>query len=253
MVGVIGVNYRISKCWPRTVSVCFSFRRLLRRTARPSGAHCRCRSGLRSVERRVCRDRNGRNLADAGRERFGNGGHCGREYETYAGYCRQTFRYVGAKQHQCDRLRAGSFGDQHLLCHRFPLASQSVECDSRLVFLSEYQVLNLFICGIGTVGGSLMTNPRPAGKADGGKRIEVAREMRASSTEVEQCSGAMVSTLPISVKNLKPTGCPATHETIRDEVIGMNIFNSVFVDCTASPDIASLYKDFLQHNISVVA
>ena len=33
----------------------------------------------------------------------------------------------------------------------------------------------------------------------------------------------------------------------------MNIFNSVFVDCTASADIASLYKDFLQHNISVVA
>lgn len=33
----------------------------------------------------------------------------------------------------------------------------------------------------------------------------------------------------------------------------MNIFNSVFVDCTASPDIASLYKDLLQHNISVVA
>ena len=42
-------------------------------------------------------------------------------------------------------------------------------------------------------------------------------------------------------------------DTIRDEIIGMNIFNSVFVDCTASPDIASLYKDFLQHNISVVA
>ena len=33
----------------------------------------------------------------------------------------------------------------------------------------------------------------------------------------------------------------------------MNIFNSVFVDCTASADIASLYKDILQHNISVVA
>ena len=33
----------------------------------------------------------------------------------------------------------------------------------------------------------------------------------------------------------------------------MNIFNSVFVDCTASPEVASLYKDFLAHNISVVA
>lgn len=33
----------------------------------------------------------------------------------------------------------------------------------------------------------------------------------------------------------------------------MNIFNSVFVDCTASADVANLYEDFLNHNISVVA
>ena len=33
----------------------------------------------------------------------------------------------------------------------------------------------------------------------------------------------------------------------------MNIFNSVFVDCTASPKIASLYYDLLNHNINVVA
>lgn len=33
----------------------------------------------------------------------------------------------------------------------------------------------------------------------------------------------------------------------------MNIFNSVFVDCTASKDIAMLYQSLLDHNISVVA
>ena len=48
-------------------------------------------------------------------------------------------------------------------------------------------------------------------------------------------------------------GIPSSNEAVRDGVIGMNIFNSVFVDCTASQDIAALYKDFLQHNISVVA
>ena len=42
-------------------------------------------------------------------------------------------------------------------------------------------------------------------------------------------------------------------QRLHDEVIGMNIFNSVFVDCTASPEVAALYKDFLQHNINVVA
>jgi aspartokinase/homoserine dehydrogenase 1 len=42
-------------------------------------------------------------------------------------------------------------------------------------------------------------------------------------------------------------------EKLRDGIIGMNIFNSVFVDCTASGDVASLYEDLLSHNISVVA
>ena len=54
-------------------------------------------------------------------------------------------------------------------------------------------------------------------------------------------------------EELQQKGKDSNLQTIRDEIVGMNIFNSVFVDCTASPDIASLYKDLLQHNISVVA
>ena len=45
---------------------------------------------------------------------------------------------------------------------------------------------------------------------------------------------------------------PSNIQRLRDEIIGMNIFNSVFVDCTASADVAALYQDFLDHNISVV-
>ena len=52
---------------------------------------------------------------------------------------------------------------------------------------------------------------------------------------------------------LKEKGMPSSPELLREEVTKMNIFNSVFVDCTASPDIAALYKDFLQRNIAVVA
>jgi aspartokinase/homoserine dehydrogenase 1 len=32
----------------------------------------------------------------------------------------------------------------------------------------------------------------------------------------------------------------------------MNVFNAVFVDCTASTDIAAIYESLLEHNISVV-
>jgi aspartokinase/homoserine dehydrogenase 1 len=52
---------------------------------------------------------------------------------------------------------------------------------------------------------------------------------------------------------MEEKGIPSSAAVLHDEIIGMNIFNSVFVDCTASAEVASLYKEFLMHNISVVA
>ena len=45
---------------------------------------------------------------------------------------------------------------------------------------------------------------------------------------------------------------PSNISKMCKEVVGMNIFNSVFVDCTASSEVAELYQTFLEHNISVV-
>ena len=42
-------------------------------------------------------------------------------------------------------------------------------------------------------------------------------------------------------------------KNLRDEIISMNIFNSVFVDCTANGEVASIYGDLLSRNVSVVA
>ena len=48
-------------------------------------------------------------------------------------------------------------------------------------------------------------------------------------------------------------GTPSTPEKLKNALIDLNIYNCVFVDCTASPAIAGIYKDLLLHNISVVA
>ena len=92
-------------------------------------------------------------------------------------------------------------------------------------FLSEYQVLNLFICGIGTVGGSLV------------------EQIRCQQQKLMMENGL----------KLHIVGIASSPQVLHDEIIGMNIFNSVFVDCTASAAVASLYKDLLLHNVSVVA
>lgn len=118
-------------------------------------------------------------------------------------------------------------------------------------FLSEYQVLNLFICGVGTVGGSLIEQIRH-------QQEKLMRELRLKLNVVGIASGhnAMFDRRGISLDNYREQlrdAAPSDIQRLHDEVIGMNIFNSVFVDCTASPDVAGLYRDFLDHNINVVA
>ena len=119
-------------------------------------------------------------------------------------------------------------------------------------FLSEYQVLNLFICGIGTVGGSLIEQIRSQQQ-----KLMMENGLKLHIVGISDAHHAMFSREGFDLSDyratLKSQGMSSSPQIIREEVVGMNIFNSVFVDCTASPDIAALYKDFLQHNISVVA
>jgi aspartokinase/homoserine dehydrogenase 1 len=118
-------------------------------------------------------------------------------------------------------------------------------------FLSEYQVLNIFICGVGTVGGSLIEQIHQ-------QQEKLMRELRLKLNVVGIASGhnAMFRREGLELENFRENlkkAAPSNVQRLHDEVIGMNIFNSVFVDCTASEEVAGLYKDFLTHNINVVA
>ena len=136
-----------------------------------------------------------------------------------------------------------------VICQDYLRKALNVIHDS--FFLSEYQVLNLFICGVGTVGGSLLEQICH-------QQQKLMRELRLKLNVVGIASGhkAMFCREGIELSNFREQLDKAeasSTQRIHDEVIGMNIFNSVFVDCTASPDVAGLYKDFLTHNINVVA
>ncbi|MCR4994518.1 MAG: bifunctional aspartate kinase/homoserine dehydrogenase I [Bacteroidales bacterium] len=118
-------------------------------------------------------------------------------------------------------------------------------------FLSEYQVLNLFLCGVGTVGRSLIeqiASQQEKLKQEHGLKLNVVG-LSSSRKAVFSREGIDLS----QWRTLLDAAPESNTNHLRDEVIGMNIFNSVFVDCTASPEVAGLYKEFLEHNINVVA
>ena len=118
-------------------------------------------------------------------------------------------------------------------------------------FLSEYQVLNLFICGVGTVGSSLIEQIRQQRE-----KLMLERGLMLNVVGIASGHYAVFNRDGIDLNDYRETlkaGGESNLERLKREVIGMNIFNSVFVDCTASDEVAALYHDFLNHNISVVA
>ena len=132
---------------------------------------------------------------------------------------------------------------------RFLRKSLNVLHDS--FFLSEYKVLNLFICGIGTVGGMLLEQIRTQQKV-----LMQSKRLKLNVVGISDVYNFVLNRDGIDLDNYEQilrAGEPANTEKMRDEIVKMNIFNSVFVDCTASRQIATLYQTFLEHNISVVA
>ena len=118
-------------------------------------------------------------------------------------------------------------------------------------FLSEYKVLNLFICGVGTVGGKLIEQIR-----DQYETLMEKNRLKLNVVGIASSHNAIFSRDGLNLDNYKEVlkaSAPSDNAHLRDEIIKMNIFNSVFVDCTASKEVAELYQAFLENNISVVA
>ena len=117
-------------------------------------------------------------------------------------------------------------------------------------FLSEYKVLNLFICGVGTVGSKLLEQIRSQYE-----ELKQHSRLKLNVVGIATSKKAIFSRDGIDLDNYREQLAESTSnvEQLRDNIINMNIFNSVFVDCTASKEISALYQVFLEHNISVIA
>ena len=119
-------------------------------------------------------------------------------------------------------------------------------------FLSEYQVLNLFIVGVGHVGKRLIEQIRHQQS-----NLKDNKALELNVVGVANSHHCIFDRNGIDIEYyadiLGKSEMVASPTTICDEIIKMNIFNPVFVDCTATKDIAAMYDRLLSHNVNVVA
>lgn len=131
-----------------------------------------------------------------------------------------------------------------------PLLRKALNVLHDSFFLSEYQELNLFVCGVGTVGGSLLGQIAA-------QRETLMRE-RGLKLNLVGVSGRKSAAFshegidPARYREAMDAGGPGGVEHMVREILDMNVFNSVFVDCTASEEVADQYLRLLRGNVSVV-
>ena len=118
-------------------------------------------------------------------------------------------------------------------------------------FLSENVELNVFLMGIGTVGGNLLEQINL-------QHDKLLREkhLKMKLTGVANTKKMVFNRDGIDIDNFKDelnnSKLVSSLDGFVEEIQKMNIYNSVFVDCTASEDVATIYKELLQSNVAIV-
>lgn len=119
-------------------------------------------------------------------------------------------------------------------------------------FLSASQVLNVFIIGVGNVGRHLIRQI-----AQQQSKLLQEKALKVQVVGIANSRKAVFNRDGIDIDRyrelLDMSDIVATPNRIKEEVLSMNIYNPVFVDCTSSDQIARLYYDLLSHNVNVVA
>jgi len=119
-------------------------------------------------------------------------------------------------------------------------------------FADEVQCVNLFLVGVGTVGKALLAQIQ--------KQQTILREnhlidlqVMAISNSRKMCFGLSNQSIDLdNWEDVLDKGESQSMNSFIDRMQQMNLRNSVFLDVTASADVAGMYADILKKSISIV-
>ena len=118
-------------------------------------------------------------------------------------------------------------------------------------FLSENVELNVFLLGIGLVGGNLLDQiklQQPKLLKEKHLKIKLAGVANSKKMLFDR-EGMDITTFR---EKMMTEGHESSLEQFKNEIIALNMYNSIFVDCTANDQAAGLYAELLNANVSIV-
>lgn len=118
-------------------------------------------------------------------------------------------------------------------------------------FLSENAEVNVFLLGIGLVGGNLLNQIQQQQE-----KLMREKHLKIKLVGVANSKKMLLDREGIAIESfrerLDTEGVESGLTAYKEAIKAMNIYNSVFVDCTASNESAGVYADLLNANVSIV-
>lgn len=129
--------------------------------------------------------------------------------------------------------------------------SKALNAIHETFFLAEQKTLNIFVVGVGSVGGKLLEQiAEQAATLRSHKHLDVRIVALANSRHVLfNADGLSLAGWREQLKTSTQAFHLADFIKLMKEA---NLPNSIFVDCTASKDVAQKYEDILRASISIV-
>jgi aspartokinase/homoserine dehydrogenase 1 len=118
-------------------------------------------------------------------------------------------------------------------------------------FAATNKNVNLFIVGVGNVGGKLLNQLKQQHKF-----LQEQLRLQVNVVGIASSKKMLFNDEGIDLENWKEEldkGEVMEAHSFTDKIIAKNLRNSVFVDITANDDVAQLYPKLLQKSVSVVA
>lgn len=119
-------------------------------------------------------------------------------------------------------------------------------------FLSSFQEINVYLVGIGVIGGSLLSQLNTQHEM-----LFKEHNLKVNLLGIANHSKMLIDKNGIALKNykeiLEEKGRDNDLDLFIEQIRKVNRRNSVFVDCTASGEVAKRYADVLSSYVSIVA
>ncbi len=118
-------------------------------------------------------------------------------------------------------------------------------------FLSDIKTLNVFMIGVGLIGGTLLKQIEKQAA-----HLKRSRSLEINLVAVSNSKKMFFNEDGISTKHFKDmlekSGEKMSVASFIKEMTHLNLPQSIFVDCTSSEDVVKHYETILNHSISIV-